>query len=121
MPVASEDALTGLGMPAQLAQLMGSNALTQAGTGTAQAGATLLRDQSIELTTSGGATAFILQDWGINVPQLVFCSSATTALVFCPVGHTLNGTLNASLSVAQNKGAMFWEYKPKFWASILTA
>jgi hypothetical protein len=118
----TEDALTGLGMPAQLADLCGAQPNKQAGAASStQTGATLLTTQSVEVTAAGGANSFLLQDLGVNVPFHIFCSSSTSAVVFCPVGHNLNGSSNGSLTIAQNKAAIFWQYKKSNWTSLLTA
>ena len=127
MPVATEDALTGLGMAPQLADLLGAQPNTQAGTGTSQTGATILKNQSVEVTASGGNTNFILPsgsgfDYGPNIPYHLYNSSGTTAVINAPVGQTLNGTLNGTLSLTtSNRAAIIWQYKKGFWASILTA
>lgn len=122
MPLGTEDDLTGLGMPPQLADLIGSQPITQAGAGTTQGTATSLRTQSVELTTAGGQTAFIVPAIiGINREVLVVNTSATPALIFPPVGGTMNGVLNASFSVAQNKPAVIWQYKRGFWTVFLSA
>lgn len=117
---ASEDELTGLGMAPQLAFLVGDNPNKQSGVGTTQTGATLILNNMVELSAASSQTAFILQHVELNMP--VFCTnpSATTAVVFCPSGATLNGSLNGSLSIAQNKSAVFWEYKKGFWTSVLS-
>jgi hypothetical protein len=121
MGFAMEDELVGLGVPPQLAFLIGDQPLVQAGTGTSQTGATLLKGCTTELTTTGGNTAFLLQTFGPNTPYFLFNSASTTALVFCPSGATINGSSNGSVSIAQNKGAIVWEYKKGFWCSIVTA
>lgn len=120
MPEATSDALLGLGMPAQLAALLGANPSVVNGTGTAQAGAGKVLTRNAELNTSGGQTAVVIPNTGVMEPYFFVNPDATAALVFPPVGHTLNGTLNASLSVAQNKAAIIWQYKPTFWCSVLT-
>ena len=121
MGFAHEDALTGLGMPAQLAFLIGDVPLTQAGAGTTQTGATLLRGCMVELTAASSQTAFVLQKLGPNTPYFLFNSISTAAVVFCPSGATMNGSSNGSVSIAQNKGAIVWEYKKDAWCSIVTA
>jgi hypothetical protein len=122
MPASSDDNLVGFGMNPIQASMLGANPVAVAGVGTSQTGAATLKGKSCELTTSGGQTAFIIPAVrGMQEPQHVFTSSATTALVFVPVGHTLNGTLNGSLSVAQNKAAILWQYNKGFWASLLAA
>jgi hypothetical protein len=121
MPQATAIALQGLGVSAQLAELMGAQPAITAGVGTAQTGAGLIKTKSVEVTAASSQTAVVFNSGaGINEPHFVFNSTSTTALVFVPAGHTLNGTLNNSLSVAQNKAAYFWQYKAKFWASVLT-
>lgn len=118
----TSDALTGLGMPPLLAKHIGANPSIVNGTGTAQVGAGKILTKNIELNTSGGQTAVIMpSDANVMDEYFIFNPDATTGLVFVPVGHTLNGTLNGSLSVAQNKAAVMWQYKPSNWCSILTA
>lgn len=105
--------LTGLGLPGALAAMLGEDVATLAGVGTAQSGAAQIATPVVLATTSSGQTAFALPSGTAN-PGLtaagnevvVFCTSATTALVFPPVGGTLNGG-SSSVSVAQNKGASF--------------
>ena len=122
MPVAGTDALLALGVPAQLAELMGATPATQAGSGTTQAGTpTILKSKSVELTASGGNTAFIMNSGiGVNEPIFVFNSSGTTALVFPPLNGTLNNSTTVPLSVGATQGAWIWQYKKGFWASVLT-
>lgn len=120
----SAEALLGLGIPAQAAELIGANPSARgAGAGTAQTGAKIILSKNSELTPTAGQTAYLLPVANIFQEYLFYNSAATavTALVFVPAGHTLNGTLNASLSIAQNKAAIVWQYKPNFWASVLTA
>ena|SRR6266436_5176522 len=117
-------ALMGLGMTGELAGVIGADYQLAVGTGTAQVGAKSLIGDNVELSVSAGQTAVVLPTvQAVAEPVFVVNASATAtaALVFVPSGHTLNGTANASLSVAQNKAAIFWQYKSKFWASILTA
>jgi hypothetical protein len=117
----SGDALMGVGFPAHQADLLGGNPSIVNGTGTAQVGAGKVLTKNVELNTSGGQTAVIIPNGDICQPYFFTNPDATTGLVFPPVGHTMNGTLNASVSVAQNKSAIVWQYKPGFWTSILTA
>lgn len=121
MIVASTSILMGLGMQGELADIIGADYALVTGVGTTQAGAKAIIGDNAELSASGGQTAFVLPITQA-VMEAVFAvnPSGTAALVFVPLAHTLNGTLNASLSIATNKSAIFWQYKPKFWASILT-
>lgn len=117
-------ALMGLGLSGELAGIIGADYQLAVGTGTAQAGGKNLIGDNVELSASAGQTAFVLPTVQ-SIAEPVFAvnasATATAALVFVPLGHTLNGTLNASLSIAQNKAAILWQYKSKFWASILSA
>lgn len=117
----TSDALMGFGTPGPVAELLGANASIVNGTGTAQVGAGKILTKNVELNTSGGQTAVILPNSGVMDAYFVVNPDATTGLVFPPVGHTMAGTLNASASVAQNKAAILWQYKPTFWTYVLLA
>ena len=116
--------LMGLGLSGELASIIGADYQLVVGTGTAQVGGKAIIGDNVELNVSVGQTAVVLP-FVQAIAEPVFAANssatATSALVFVPVGHTLNGTLNASLAVPQNKAAIFWQYKSKFWASILSA
>ncbi len=115
--------LMGLGMPGPLASRLGNTPVTQAGTGTTNTGATLIQGPLTNATTAGGATAFILPAGASLGRQFMFFnSSATTALVFPPVGGNFNGgSTDASFSVAQNKFVFFVRLSANNWVSNLTA
>jgi hypothetical protein len=118
MSESTTDALLGHGMPAQLAEHIGANYSLVNGKGTTQVGAATILTKNAELNPSGGNTAFILPGVGnVNEKYGVVNEQATTAVVFVPVGHYLNGTQNGSLNVAQNGAAIIWQYKPNYWAS----
>lgn len=126
MPTA--DALLGLGMASQQAELIGGNPSSRgAGVGTAQVGAKTILSKNNEVTPTAGQTAYILPNSHVFQDYHIYNSAATAvaALVFPPVGHTMNGTLNGSVNggtgIPQNKSAIIWQYKPTFWASVLTA
>lgn len=114
--------LVGVGVPPYLANLLGNDDSILTTTTTSQSTAALIKTNNVELSTSGGQTAAILSaSLPIGTPVYCFTSTATTALVFCPVGHTMNGSSNGSVSIAQNKAAIIWQYKKNFWCSVLTA
>lgn len=126
MPVASADALAGLGLPAQLAQLLGGNPSQLTTTGTTQGTAAIIRSTNTELVTAASQTGAVLpsspDNSNVMVPYNIFNGTATTGVLYVPTGHTLNGTLNGTLNIpSTNKSVIVWQYKPKFWASILTA
>lgn len=119
-------ALMGLGMGPQLAQLIGGdpNALTCVGT--TQVGAPTIKSKNTELVTAGGATACIFPPiTNINEQYFIVNPTATAALIYVPVGHTiggvLNGNANGGTGLVQNKSIIIWQYKPKFWAFNLSA
>lgn len=122
MPVATSDALTGFGMPPQLAALLGGNPSALTCVGTAQTGAAVIKSKNTELVTAGGATACVFTSGvGVMEPYFFTQASSTSGLIFVPSGHSLNGSANASLTLAQYKGAIMWQYKLKQWTYILTA
>jgi hypothetical protein len=120
-----ETDLMGIGMPVQQAHILGNQSQKVTGTGTSQATGALLETNMAELTTAGGNTAFTLANNSndpadIGTPVYVANSTATAGLVFVPSGHTLNGTANGSLSIAQNKLAYFVQFAVKNWFSVLS-
>lgn len=116
------DDLVGLGMPPSLASILGNQPSSLTCTGTAQGTAATILSKLIELVAASSQTGAILPSGAhIGSPFYVFCSSSTSAVVYCPSGHTLNGTANNSLTLAQNKSAYLVQYKKGFWTSNLTA
>lgn len=113
--------LVGTGMPPQLASLLGGDPSLLTCTGTSQATAAVVKSKNTELSAASSQTGAILQKGSLYNFHAFFTSSSTSAVVYCPVGDTLNGSSNGSLSIAQNKGAVIWQYKKGAWASILTA
>lgn len=123
MPIATADALTGLGTPAQLAAVMGANPSALTCVGTTQSGAPIVRSRNTEFVTAGGATAAVLPvGAGIMEPYFVTNQATNnTALLFVPSGHTLNATANGSVAIAQAKSAIVWQYKFKNWCYVVLA
>lgn len=122
MPEGTSDALMGHGLPAQVAAMLGGNPSQLTCVGTAQATAAIFKTKNVELVTAGGATACIPPSiFPVMENIKIFNPTATSALVFVPVGHTLAGTLNGSVTLAQNKALELYQYKPKFWAYNLSA
>ena len=128
MSIGTQQALMGVGMAGEQASLIGADPWKGTGTGTSQTGATVLLTDNAELSVSSGQTAFIfpggsttngaiLNDWWITNQS----ATATSALIFVPSGHYLNSSLNASLTLAQYKSAILWQYKYKYWTYLLTA
>jgi fibronectin-binding autotransporter adhesin len=121
--VASTSKLIGMGEPAGLAKLIGNTVQTLAGVGTAQSGAKAVTVNNALLTTSGGATAFVLStDWAIGDEVTVFNTSATAALVYPPSGGAFDGgSTDASVSLAQNVGRTFIKTTSTAWRSTTGA
>jgi hypothetical protein len=114
--------LTGLGMSSVLADIIGGDYFLAVGKGITQAGAQPLVGDNSELSTASGQTAFLLPVTQ-QIAEAVFVvnPSATTALIYAPLAtHALNGSTTVPLSVPQNKAAIIWQYKPKFWVSLLS-
>lgn len=127
MPVATGDSLTGFGVPPQLASLMGANPIkTNGAANNSQTGAATLISRNTELNPQATLTSFV-PPAGAGVMEAYFLVNpqTTTARVYVPSGHTLtsasNGGSNGFFSVATGTSAIFWQYKPKFWAVNLSA
>lgn len=125
---ANTTALMGFGMQGELADLVGADYSLLVGKGTAQTGAAIILSDNVELNVSVGQTAVVVASLATPQQQIAepiyfvnTSATATAALVFVPSGHTLNGSLNGSVSVAQFKTAVLYQYKNKFWASIVSA
>jgi hypothetical protein len=118
--MATSNDLTGVGVPPIFANLIATDPVNITAAGTTQATATVARGELIEFTPTG-SDGVMVPDPGIGNPVFAFNSSASTGLVYVPVGHTLNTTLNGSVSVATHKGVLLIQYKRLFWFSILTA
>ena len=118
------DDLCGMGMPGELASLLGNDANPLTGTGTTQGTAATILTTNIELIPTTNQTGGILQSNAkVGTPYWVFNAAATavTAKVYAPSGHNMNSSLNGSVSIAQNQGCFVWQYKKGSWASVLTA
>lgn len=115
--------LMGAGIPDVAARLLGNTPATFAGAGTAQTGATTIRSSMADLTTAGGATAFVMSST-TSITRLFFLcnTSSTTALIYPPSGGAWNnGSTDAAFSLAQNKTALAWRFSTNVWRIVLTA
>lgn len=122
--MATTQELMGLGMPGPLAAIIGNTPMTVTGTGTAQAGGATLRSMS-SLVTSSGQTAFTIPaNASISRLFFVFNPSATTALIYPPVGVSASiggGAADAAFSLVQNKSAIIWRFSTTVFGAVLTA
>lgn len=117
------DDLLGLGMPPSLSGSLGNRPQTITAAGTTQAGATAMVNGShlFEMTATGADGIVVSSSAPIGTPIYVFNSSASTGLVYCALGQTMNTTSNGSVSVATHKLVVVIQYKKGAWASNLTA
>lgn len=117
--------LMGVGLPAEQSLRLGFNRGTLAGVGTAQSGGKAIpRDVNfVTATTAGGQTAFVLpSDAELLMPYMVYCSTATTALVYPPSGGDINAAgANASVSVATTLARIFWKVSSTHWVSVVAS
>ena len=95
------------------------------GVGTAQGGSspTIYANTAILLTTSAGQTAVTIDSaMPIGAQLEVFTITATTGLLFPPTGCTIDqGSANASVSIAQNKGRIVRRTGATTFHTILSA
>lgn len=118
----TQDDLMGLGMAAQLSEVLGANPNVLTTTGTAQGTAALMKSRNQELLTAASQTGAILSTTAaIMRPHFIVNPTATTAVIYAPSGQTLGGTLNGSFNLAQNKAAIVWQYKKGFWTYVVLA
>lgn len=113
--------MMGLGQPAALAQLTGSEPENVTAAGVAQGSATAIKGTMVNLTATGADGAILPSDAPIGKAYFVANFSGSTGLIYAPSGHYMNNSLNGSLSVATAKAAIFVQYKRGYWASVLTA
>lgn len=120
--MATADDLVGVGTPPLQASLLSSNPNTLTCTGTSQATAAAIKSKNTELSPASSQTGAILPSGAtVGGNYNMFNGQSTSAVIYCPVGHLLNGTSNNSLTLAQNKAAIMFQYKKSNWWSILTA
>lgn len=113
--------LAGLGMPVELAAVLGNQPVAVTAAGSTQAGATAITTHLTAMTATGADGLILPSAAKIGTPYWIFNVSASTGLVYCPVGHTMNTTSNGNVSVATHLLVVCIQYSNKKWASILTA
>lgn len=121
--MATSVALMGLGMPAQQAEVLGMDPTNLTTTGTTQATAAKVLSKNVKLTTAGSQTGAVIPSGaGVGDVYFFFNSTATTGIVYAPVGDTLNGAASTTgQNVAQNKMAIMYQYAKGAWASLVAA
>jgi len=117
-----QNKLISLGMWGEMAEqvVLGDvvTGLTAAGSTQADALA-ISADANIFGTVASGTGAVLAIPAGARV--IVRNGGANALLVYAPVGGTMNGTSNGSLSIATTKNAMFVSADGINWYSILSA
>jgi hypothetical protein len=117
-----QNKLISLGMWGEIAEqvCLGdiTSGLTAAGTTQADALA-ISADANIFGTVASGTGAVLAVSSSARI--LVRNGGANALLVYAPVGGTMNGTSNGSLSIATTKNALFVSADGVNWYSILSA
>jgi len=120
MPTSTD--LMGFGMAPQMAAILGNQDSTVTCAGTTNATATLIKTHMPKLVAASSQTGAIFNSSSsIGSPYFTFCSTSTAAVVYPPVGQTMNGTTDLGVTVAQNKMCIFIQYAKGVWSSCLTA
>lgn len=118
MPTA--DDLTGLGVPPSVASSIGNQPSNLTCTGTSQATAAPALTKNVVLNAQSSQTGAIPVATSAIGSQHYYANgtlSATSAVVYCPVGHTLNGVLNNSVTIAANGFSILFQSANKIWYS----
>lgn len=91
-------------------------------TGSTQADALQLTTNTYQRVTSAAASTGVRLPAAVAGTRVVVFNSGGNALAVYPIsGGTMNGTLNGSQSIANNKGAEFVCCADGFWTSVVGA
>lgn len=122
--MATIQALMGTGVPPLTAGLLGTSVQAVAGAGTAQGTATaILKDSKIvQVTGASSNTGAILPD-DAQIGDIFYVSSLASddAVIYCPVGHTLNGTSNGGCTFSAEGTIIFIRTGLTTWVCTGTA
>ncbi len=119
MPQATD--LVGLGLPPDLASQLGNQASTIVALGTTQAAAALMLTKNCIINAQSSQTGVIPNSGAmIGSPHFlqVGTISANSAVLYSPVGHNINGTLNGSCTIGVGKTAVLFQFAQKVWGTI---
>lgn len=118
--MASAADLMGAGLPGLAATLIGLTPVTLVTTGTSAGTAAAINANFVKLDTASSQTGAILPAAaGPGAFFVVFNPDSDSGVVYPPSGATING--GSSLTVAQNKTAIFFKFSTTLWCSVLTA
>jgi len=110
----------GLGMPSGLANRLGNMPTAITCTGTTSGTAAPITQKVFQLTAAASQTGAILPAAAsLGSSWIGNCVSSTSAVVYPPAGATINGA--ASLTLAQNKTAVFTVFSTTVWFANLSA
>lgn len=117
----TSDDLAGLGLPMELSAVLGYNPSNLTCTGTTQATAAAALGKNVTVNAQTSQTgAIIAASSKIGTPHYFSngTASTTTALIYAPVGHTLNGVASTTpYTLAQNAGVFLFQASLKNWFS----
>lgn len=117
--------LTGLGMSPFQASALGNQPSNLTATGTSQATAATALTKNVVINAQSSQTGVIIASTSKIGSDHYFSNgtaSATSAIVYAPVGHSLNGSASTTgLTLAQNKMCYLFQFSNKVWYSNLTA
>jgi len=123
-------ALAGLGIPAQVADILGDVPTVTAGTGTTQAAAAPLISNCTSINGQTGQTAvYLITATAASFPDRILWSpyylnystlSNASPIIFVGVGGYMNGVLNGSITLASGQAAIAWQQAPGLYYSVKT-
>src|SRR4051812_23396159 len=120
MPTSQD--LMGGGIAPLVASMLGNDPLAISGAGTTQTTATAIRSHLSVVTGTASNTGAILPvDGKIGSPFFVANVGGTAAKIYCPVGHTLNGTSNGGCTFSAVGMLIFIRTSTTAWSVTGTA
>jgi len=115
------DDLMGFGMAPFVAGELGNRPNTVVCSGTVQSGAAaIIEHLSLINAANSGSLAAILPSSGkVGTPYFISGGGTSAPRIFCPVGQTLNGTVNGSINFsASNASGLFIQMTLNNWYCI---
>ena len=114
--------LMGLGMPAALAARLGNTPTSITAAGTSQSTATLITQHVAMVNAQSSQTGAVFSsNASLGAPFFVVSPvgvSAATAVIYCPVSGTMNGSTNGSVLLTTGKTAIFTQTAALAWVSF---
>lgn len=119
----TETDLCGLGMSPFLAQTLGNQPSNVTCTGTAQTTAAAMLTKNVVLNAQSSQTGAIIPSTAKVGSPHYFANgtlSGASAVVYVPVGHSLNGVASQSVGVtiAANHAGILIQLSPRVWYTI---